>query len=604
MPSFTPLLSRLVSMLVLCGAFAISLAAQTPKPPAAAQEPPAPKSTVKGRVVYDDTSDPVRRAPVTLLQLPERGQHSSATGRDGKFEIRDVPAGVYFVMVDSPGIISPVSFLKIDENGPPEALNVKEIKEFCTQVAVDGTNDVDITVHARKGGTISGKVTYSDGPIAVNAQVSVLRRKDNAVTRVFAGFSAAALLALRTDDRGRYRLAGLPPGEYIVTAAESNTVPGQAGGDGFADLFRSDALAISYYGNSNKLSDALPVTVELGSETNNIDMVLPDATPHTISGSVVAKADGRVVASATLSIRNKEQAPSFARGQQQFGTGSDGQWMLPGVPDGTYIISVEPPYETSDAPTVGTEDEPKQAVMPKRKMLPKEMDLTVAGSDVGGIQIELAEGATISGTIETPAVTDNERSYITVRYAYEGRTSVDYNSYNNAVQARDGVFTIEQLRPGKIYLNAEAMMMGSGAGDSAKYYVKSITLNGNDLMQKPLTIEGGQAISGVKIVLSTDVAHASVQLIDSKGKPVPARAVQIVSVNPSRWSFSNPRVADVTDVNGTVSFSGPPGDYMVIVAGTDDVWPPSPNLIQAASQTATRIKLKPGDNKTITVNLN
>ncbi|HJZ83483.1 MAG TPA: hypothetical protein VKD91_24145 [Pyrinomonadaceae bacterium] len=48
-------------------------------------------------------------------------------------------------------------------------------------------------------------------------------------------------------------------------------------------------------------------------------------------------------------------------------------------------------------------------------------------------------------------------------------------------------------------------------------------------------------------------------------------------------------------------FSGVPGDYLVIVAGADDSWPPSGEAIRSLSETARRIKLQPGDNKTITV---
>src|SRR5258706_14924567 len=68
-------------------------------------ESPVPKSIVKGRVVYEDTSRPVRRSPIVLFQLTnQRPELSSATDREGKFEIKEVPAGVYFAMVNSPGI--------------------------------------------------------------------------------------------------------------------------------------------------------------------------------------------------------------------------------------------------------------------------------------------------------------------------------------------------------------------------------------------------------------------------------------------------------------------------------------------------------------------
>jgi hypothetical protein len=165
------LLSRLSFCSFLISIAAAGIAAQVREP---SPTPNIPKAVVKGRVVYDDTNDPVRRSRINLLQLAnDRGSLNSATDRDGRFEIREVPAGIYYVLLESPGIISPISFLKGNENDnrPPEAFDIKSLREYCTEIAVDGTNTVNVTVRARRGGAISGKVSYSDGAPAVNAVI-------------------------------------------------------------------------------------------------------------------------------------------------------------------------------------------------------------------------------------------------------------------------------------------------------------------------------------------------------------------------------------------------------------------------------------------------
>src|SRR5262249_28184802 len=156
--------------------------------------------------------------------LPESrvAEHSSATDREGRFAIENVPTGVYFAMVNLPGIISPLAFMTLSERGPSENYDLKAIREFCAEIIVDGSN-VDATIHARRAGVISGKITSSDGEPAIDAQVAIIRRTGKKSTRVLTGFTAAALMSLRTDDRGRYRIAGIPPGEYVVSAAETNT---------------------------------------------------------------------------------------------------------------------------------------------------------------------------------------------------------------------------------------------------------------------------------------------------------------------------------------------------------------------------------------------
>ncbi len=597
-----PFMKR-IFWLMLFAVLAIPAAAQKDKPPPKPNEPPLQTSTVKGRVVYDDTGDPVRRSPVMLVVLPDRSQYSSATGRDGKFEITNVPAGVYFIVVDSPGIITPYAFMKFVKDGPPETLNIKDIKEYCTQIAVDGTNDVQVTVRARRGGAISGKITYSDGSPAVNASVGALVRKGNQTIRVLTGANAGAFLSLTTDDRGRYRIAALPPGEYLVTAAERNTAPGRRGHGSYDELFISDALSASFYGNGTKLADAVAVKVELGSELTNIDITLTDATPHTISGSVIGRSNGRGLVGARLTIRNKEQADTVFRSEQGMGTDADGQWFATEVPDGTYVIHVEPPYEDPyqrRSSETSEEDTGQKSERPKRKYLSKDIEVTVAGSDVAGLAIELVEGGSVSGIVEMPPGGRSDDAYVMIRYAYQGKGARSYSPYDGVME-KDKTFKMEPVQPGRIYLRAEASFGVSNPDGPTRYYVKSITHNGIDLMEKPLVVEAGQQITNVRIVLSAETATADVQLNDAHGKPLPARPVLIVSTSPSSWSFTDRRASDVSDVNGLVKFEGPPGEYLVLVGGPDEAWPPSIDSISSRQATASRIKLKPGDNKVITI---
>src|SRR5881392_795085 len=94
--------NKFIAALLLCVTVAFLCAAQDRSPVAKPSpvEPPAPTATVKGRVVYDDTDRPVRRSPVSLLQLADGPTPSSATDRDGKFAIKNVSPGAYFVLVN------------------------------------------------------------------------------------------------------------------------------------------------------------------------------------------------------------------------------------------------------------------------------------------------------------------------------------------------------------------------------------------------------------------------------------------------------------------------------------------------------------------------
>ena len=568
-------------------------------------EPQIPKFTVKGRAVFDDTDRPVRRAQIALMQLPSsRGlEMSGVTDRDGQFVISDVPAGVYVAMVNLPGIISPLAFMTATERGP-ENFNVKAIREFCTEVIVDGGN-VNVTVHARRGGAISGKITYPDGEPAIDAQVAILRRDGKKTARVLTGFTAASLMSLRTDDRGRYRIAGIPPGDYIVSAAETNTSQNSRRGRGddfFGGLFSSDALVVSYYSSGTRIDDAIKLEVTAAGELSDIDITLADATPHTVRGSVIAKLDRLPLPGATLSVRMRDQASWFGPDAQQVVTDDQGTWVLDGIPDGTYMLSVDPPDRISvpgsDSDFVGlgdTDQAPRRKDTPTRKFVRQETEITVSGGDLIVDPIALAEGASISGTIEWPAKGDVANpEYAQIMYRYEGESP---EGYGNSTSAGGGEFTIEGLRSGKVYLNAMPGYVGMGTSTTA--YVKSITLNGTDLRQKPLAIAEGQSIKNVHIVIAENPSKGSIKLTNSEGKPLPAKRVAIVSVDEGRWLFGSEVFEGTTDSRGMFAFAAAPGEYLVIVAAADDYWPPTPEIIRARAAGAMRIKLQSGDNQPI-----
>ena len=136
-------------------------------------------SIVRGRVVYDDTSRPVRRACVMLINDggAGRSEYAALTDARGDFRIAGVRAGTYYAFVDMPGVLSPVSFVSVEEmrmgSGMPD---LGEARKYFDLVEVDGRADLTVTLHARRGAVITGRVSYADGDPAINVNVSLLRR--------------------------------------------------------------------------------------------------------------------------------------------------------------------------------------------------------------------------------------------------------------------------------------------------------------------------------------------------------------------------------------------------------------------------------------------
>ena len=74
-----------------------------------------------------------------------------------------------------------------------------------------------------RGGVIAGTITDETGVPAFGAQVRVLQYRVLNGERTLAPVTTASLMGETTDDRGAYRIFGLPAGEYIVTATPRNS---------------------------------------------------------------------------------------------------------------------------------------------------------------------------------------------------------------------------------------------------------------------------------------------------------------------------------------------------------------------------------------------
>ncbi|MDT5293688.1 MAG: hypothetical protein QOJ76_568, partial [Acidobacteriota bacterium] len=153
--------------------------ARTRRAPAAQEQSkpkPEPMPTVYGRVVYDDTSRPVRRARIMLVSDEgARTDFNALTDAHGDFRIEGVRAGSYFAFVDVPGVLSPVGFVSVSELRGGGVPDFGEARKFFDIVEVAGKEDVRVIVHARRGAVLGGKVSYADGDPAVNVTVNLMR---------------------------------------------------------------------------------------------------------------------------------------------------------------------------------------------------------------------------------------------------------------------------------------------------------------------------------------------------------------------------------------------------------------------------------------------
>lgn len=147
------------------------------------------------------------------------------------------------------------------------------------------------------------------------------------------GFASASVTAWAADSSasrdgvgmamvepdGRYRIDGLSPGAYYVSASAKGYLP-------------------QYYKGARNLSDAIPVKVAEGEATEGIDFALEPLSAGTgrIAGTVRFEADGHPVYGANIHVFSPDN-PFFSSMAQ---TAEDGTYLVSGLVAGTYVVEV------------------------------------------------------------------------------------------------------------------------------------------------------------------------------------------------------------------------------------------------------------------------
>ncbi len=534
------------------------------------QIPPRGQSVISGRVVYEDTGRPARSVQVLFFnQGNPGGARRTATNARGEFRLKQVATGRYRVAVEALGVVLLSSpFIEQDQSDAQE-------------VSVDGTGNAEIEVRAKRGGVITGRVTYADGEPAIGARINLTRKRNDRPEPFFAGRRADSM---KTDDRGVYRIAGLPPGDYIVNAAVENirTEEMENGGVRYGG---NGSLSVTYFPSAMNARSATAVNVTQGTEATDINITLVERATHRVAGTVVVRRDNQPLAGAWLTIRNKDDLGNYTN-SQNVQANARGSFTFSDVPDGTYLINVNPPRPEPTSMSANPEEMRKRFEESMRRFVPKQQEVNVTGADVTGLAIEMTEGSRIKGTV-----------------AIEGGGVLPANivvmaermmSPPGRVQP-DGTWTLGGVAAGKVLLTVFV--------PGGKLYTKSIVANGVDISREPLEVKDAAEINGVRVLLSSGVATLAGRLLRTDGTPARNMFVMLVATDSAlRLNTRGFRLVTRTNGEGVFSVSGAPGEYFVIVfaqsirflKGDDDEIKP----YLASPQ---RITLQPNERKSIDI---
>jgi hypothetical protein len=536
--------------------------------------PAQPGGVITGRVVTDDGNGlsnlSVRLFPASTGQRGVRsGREASAvTDEDGNFRFTDLSRSLYSV-------------------------NVFPTKEYAMQ-PLQGSERRErryyrvgdnITLTLVKGGVITGKVTTADGQPMTGVQVFATMVRDAEGHPVRQSFGGRPRM---TDDRGIYRLFGLPPGTYIVNTS---------GRGYFYGMSPSEGDVPTYYPSSTR-DTAAEVLVTSGGEATGVDIRFRNERGHVISGTVTGGGESSSPLTSYVSVTLFSVAAGAPVGGSGIQPGDSNKgFAINGVVDGEYEITAR----GSSQEGVGFVSSPRR--------------ITVKGTDVTGIELKLAPMASISGHVvleaspnacESKSKHSAEEIMITARRDEKNPTTSStfpFGLIDIAVSDK-GEFTFQSLTPGRYRL--ETRLPGEN------WYIKSLTApasaprtarraptarpgNESDVSLSGSDLKSGDKISGLTLTVTEGAAGLRGRVVAEKeGSPLPSRLR--IHLVPAEVDLSDEvlRYAEtVINKDGVFGFANlAPGRYWLLTRPVPDDEPADRPATSAAWDKHERGKLR------------
>jgi hypothetical protein len=529
-------------------------------PPRDVREREAGTAVIRGRIVTADTgSSPIRRAQVRAVS-GSRETRLVATDAQGAFEFRDLPAGRWELTASKAGFVT----MRFGQRRPFEAGRPIEV--------ADGQALERVNFSLPRGAAITGRVLDEFGDPVANARVQALRNQVVQGTRRLTPVGISS----QSDDTGAFRLYGLMPGNYFVSAT-IRALP-------FDDSDEASGYAPTYYPGTGSVTEAQPITLEVAQEAS-ISFALMAVRTARISGSVLNSTGAPLAGGMVMLVASD----AIGGGPMAFGAGNrvgpDGTFTLTNVAPGSYTLTA-----SNAAPGPGRALD----VAFELGSLP----LTVAGEDVTGITLVTSGGATLTGIV-SPASGSIAKLQTTGLQITTQPVPFERGFGGMARPTRvesDGTFMLTNLFGSRlIRVN----------GLPQEWMLDAIIVAGSDVTDTPVDFGPNEAITDAQLILTDRVTEVAGNVAGREGKPSPDFTVVVFPDDERKWVSPSRYLRTARpDQGGLFKIRAlPSGDGYLAVAvdyleegeGSD------PEFLNSIKDRATKFRL--GQGESVTVNL-
>jgi hypothetical protein len=578
----------------------LTVLAQTPAP--------APRDgVITGQVVDAVSGKPVGAAivSVSVMEMDRFDSRSGMparilTGGDGRFVFRNLPSGSFTVVVTKGGYLEGRSVL----GGPSRPV-----------VLTTALRTAETSVRLWRAGAITGVVVDEASEPVVGLEVSAVRSFTAGRRRfAFTGWSA------RTDDRGVYRLSGLPPGDYLVAASRPSasmkvsmvTGAGRSGrsSEEMNGIQVGDAMFILGWGGAippppvrgrmqiyppifypSALAPAQAMTIPLasGEERMGVDFQLQPVPAVRVTGTLMGASGPAGMETLWLMPAGADEVSPLEALTPTSVSDAAGSFTFVAVPQGQYTLRAS--SRSTPGPARGGD------------LYWLNMPLAVSGDDVDGVVAVMRPSLRITARLEFEGATPKPTPQATLPsqftpapFTLEPEDSLTGLSVGGtAGTAGEQGFTLAGYLPGKYRVRVQNSPPG--------WMFKTAMLNGVDVSETPF--EFTRDIPDL-VLTFTDRWSGMGGVVQGTGAG--GAMVLMFTTNTQAWETTGtaPRRLRSTRANAKGEFglsSVAPGEYYVIAVPEEQWEWRDPKRLEALARQATQVSIGEGEHKTLDLRL-
>ena len=490
--------------------------------PLAAQYPfdPDSRGSISGTVRDHSSGQPMRRVQVVLAPgVDDTDAIAATTDNSGQFQFTDIVSGRYSLRASRPGYL-PAAFAQTEFTRLPFMFPL-----------LPGEDLGGVIIRLRPAGVISGAVYFGDGESAVGVPIQLIREYHFRGRQGYEVFGRAT-----TDDRGNYRIFGLPPGSYYVVAAYASPNPGS--GMRRQVRFDEDGLPVAeenfvttYYKSTPHMIEAEQVSLRHSEELDRVDIFLTRSRTSTVRGTALSSVSGEVLRGARIRLRQPAPAgEAMVDAPVSTRLEPDGGFEITGVSPGQYTLLVD-----------GLE---------KEQRLTGRRPLSISAGDVEDFEVLAQPFDQLTGklTAEAGSTVEFDSFRISIEPHSDSTAGVSVSVHEN------GSFTLPYVA-GETY---DVFLM-EGPPEA---FLESATIGGLDVLATSFRAQGG-SLPEMQMVVSTKGGAVRGEVAEDETR-VALGATVVLLPDPAGGRLQHYQ-ATSTDEHGLYLFRGvAPGRYTVV----------------------------------------